>query len=117
MLESRVIEATEVVMHRKASEAMIELQAALLELNQLRGVAPTTAISVKQSRLHFLQSGDVEELLRLAGANNFELRARAGNWPSKVSVFLWRGTNVFRRSVWGRHIRRSARESASAFSA
>ena len=36
-LESRIIEATEFTLLRKASEAALAAQAALLELNQLRG--------------------------------------------------------------------------------
>src|SRR6185436_15284269 len=35
LLETRVIEATELTMHRKASQATLVTQAALLELNQL----------------------------------------------------------------------------------
>ena len=44
LLETRVIEATELTMQRKASEATLATQAALLELNQLRGVAPRLRI-------------------------------------------------------------------------
>jgi cobalt-zinc-cadmium efflux system outer membrane protein len=43
LLETRVIEATELNAQRKASEAALATQSALLELNQLRGVARTRA--------------------------------------------------------------------------
>ena len=77
LLETRVIEATELVMHRKASEAMVETQAAILELNQLRGVEPTTRVVVKQGRLNFRQPPELDPLFALARTNNFELRTRA----------------------------------------
>src|SRR6185369_13042854 len=40
LLETRVIEATALTMQRKASDAELAAQTALLELNQLRGSAP-----------------------------------------------------------------------------
>ena len=46
LLETRVIGATELTMQRKASDAALAAQAALLELNQLRGVAPDTQLTV-----------------------------------------------------------------------
>ena len=49
LLETRVIEATELIMQRKASEAALSAQAALLEINQLRGAA---AADVVLSTLH-----------------------------------------------------------------
>lgn len=77
LLETRVIEATELNAQRKASEAALATQAALLELNQLRGVAPDTGLSVSQMRLVFSPPEDKGALLRLARTNNFELKARA----------------------------------------
>lgn len=76
LLETRVIEATELNAQRKASEAALAKQAALLELNQLRGVAPDTGLSVSQMRLVFSPPEDKGALLRLARTNNFELKAR-----------------------------------------
>jgi cobalt-zinc-cadmium efflux system outer membrane protein len=78
LLETRVIEATELNAQRKASEAMLATQAALLELNQLRGVSPDTRLTISQANLSFrppLQ--DRNSLLTLARTNNFELRVRA----------------------------------------
>ena len=53
LLENRVTKATELNAQRKASEAMLATQAALLELNQLRGVAPDSRFSVGQTHLAF----------------------------------------------------------------
>jgi cobalt-zinc-cadmium efflux system outer membrane protein len=51
LLETRVIEATELTMQRKASEAELAAQSALLELNQLRGAASGAALSVAEPAL------------------------------------------------------------------
>ena len=77
LLETRVIEATELNAQRKASEALLVTQAALLELNQLRGVAPETRLSVSQTQLAFRPPEDRNVLMALALTNNFELRVRA----------------------------------------
>ena len=77
LLETRVIEATELTMQRKASEATLATQAALLELNQLRGVAPDARLSIGQSHLAFRPLEEFDALLALARTNNFELRVRA----------------------------------------
>jgi cobalt-zinc-cadmium efflux system outer membrane protein len=76
LLETRVIEATELNAQRKASEAMLATQAALLELNQLRGVAPDTRLSIGQAHLAFRPPEERESLIALARTNNFELRLR-----------------------------------------
>lgn len=77
LLETRVIEATELNAQRKASEALLATQSALLELNQLRGAAPDTRLSVSQVRLAFRPPEDQAVLVALARTNNFELRVRA----------------------------------------
>ncbi len=77
LLETRVIEATELTMQRKASDAMLATQSALLEMNQLRGVAPDTRLSVSQTHLTFRPAESLETLTALAHTNNFELRLRA----------------------------------------
>lgn len=77
LLETRVIEATELNAQRKASEAALATQSALLELNQLRGVAPDTRLSVGQTHLVFHQPDDKGMLVALARTNNFELKVRA----------------------------------------
>jgi cobalt-zinc-cadmium efflux system outer membrane protein len=77
LLETRVIEATELTMQRKASDATLATQAALLELNQLRGVAPTAHLAVAFIHLTFRPAETLGTLTALARANNFELRLRA----------------------------------------
>jgi outer membrane protein, heavy metal efflux system len=77
LLETRVIEATELNAQRKASEALLATQSALLELNQLRGVAPETHLAVSQTQLAFRPPEDQSALLTLARTNNFELKVRA----------------------------------------
>lgn len=77
LLETRVIEATELTMQRKASEAMLAAQTALLELNQLRGAALEARLVVTQTHLTFRPAERLETLITLARTNNFELRLRA----------------------------------------
>ena len=77
LLETRVIEATELNAQRRASEALLFTQAALLELNQLRGVAPDSGLSVSQTQLAFRPPEDRSALMTLARTNNFELKVRA----------------------------------------
>ena len=77
LLETRVIEATELTMQRKASEATLATQAALLELNQLRGAVPESRLTVTSTDLAFRPAEDMPALVALARTNNFELRLRA----------------------------------------
>lgn len=78
LLETRVIEAIEVNAHRKASEAGLDAESALLELNQLRGAAPGEPVSIDRTPFDLLPSPrDRNALLALARTNNFELRVRA----------------------------------------
>lgn len=76
LLETRVIEATELTMQRKATETTLAAQSALLELNQLRGVSPDTRLSVSQTHLAFRPPESMDILVALARTNNFELRLR-----------------------------------------
>ncbi len=77
LLETRVIEATELNAQRKASEAALATQSALLELNQLRGAMPDARLSVSQTRLAFRSPDEKGALVALARTNNFELKLRA----------------------------------------
>ncbi len=76
LLETRVIEATEVTTQRRASEAELASQSALLELNQLRGAPADAALVVKEPVFSFGASAKTDVLLAQAGTNNFELRLR-----------------------------------------
>lgn len=77
LLETRVIEATELTMQRKASDATLATQTALLELNQLRGLAPDTQLTVTPTLLSFRPPESEATLTALARTNNFDLRLRA----------------------------------------
>ena len=62
LLETRVIEATELNAQRKATEATLATQAALLELNQLRGVSPDARLAVTRGDLTFRAPADTGTL-------------------------------------------------------
>ena len=77
LLETRVIEAIELTMQRKASESELANQSALLELNQLRGRSPSEPLQVREPVFAFGTKSSNALLLALARTNNFELRVRA----------------------------------------
>ena len=76
LLETRIIEATELTLQRKATEAALASQSALLELNQLRGAPWTNAITVQPVKLAFTAAPATDVLLAAAQRNNFELQMR-----------------------------------------
>lgn len=76
LLETRAIEAQELVLQRRATTAELELQAALLELNQLRGLAPDTALTLAPAAPTFGDAPELGALLAAARENNFEFRSR-----------------------------------------
>lgn len=75
-LELRIIEATEITLLRKASEAALAEQAAMLELNQLRGQPWQQAMKVAPLDLTFSAAPKTDALLAAAQTNNFEIRMR-----------------------------------------
>jgi len=75
-LETRIIEATELTLKRKASEAALAAQAAMLELNQLRGVAWTNVLKIQPVDLVFSSAPGMDALVMAGRTNNFELRMR-----------------------------------------
>ena len=76
LLETRIIEATELTLHRRASEAALAAQSALLELNQLRGAAWEDPIAMDSVQFSFAKPPGRDALLAAARTNNFELRMR-----------------------------------------
>jgi len=76
LLETRVIEAQEIALQRRAIEARLALSAALTELNQLRGVAPDSPLAVAPAALRFNAPPATDALLAAARENHFEFRAR-----------------------------------------
>ena len=75
-LETRVIEASELALQRRATEAELELQAALLELNQLRGAAPDAPLRVDAPEMKFGEAPTPQALLTAARENNFDFKMR-----------------------------------------
>lgn len=76
LLETRVIEAAELALQRRATDAELALHAALLELNQLRGAAPDAALVVAAPALRFKDAPATDALLAAARENNFDFRIK-----------------------------------------
>ncbi len=76
LLETRVIEASELVLQRRATEAELAVQAALIELNLLRGAAVDAPLTVAVPALAFHAMPPTAELLGAARERNFEYRTR-----------------------------------------
>ncbi len=88
-LETRIIEATELTLHRRASDAATAEQAALLELNQLRGQPWTAAVKMQRPAFSLPSVPPTDVLVAAALTNNFELqmrRAELEQQGSKVSL-------------------------------
>lgn len=75
LLETRVIEAQELTLQKRATEAQLAVQAALVELNQLRGLPVDSLITVAPVKLALGSAPDLEKILSTARENNFEFRA------------------------------------------
>lgn len=75
-LELRILEATEITLLRKVSEAAVAEQTATLELNQLRGQPWQREIAITPVDLTFTAAPEPHALLVAAQRNNFELRMR-----------------------------------------
>ena len=76
LLETRVIEAQELTLQREATEAALKLHAALIELNQLRGVAPEAPLNLLRPSLAFATSPAASDLVQAAKEKNFDYRMR-----------------------------------------
>ena len=76
LLETRVIEASELALQRRATEAELAVQAALIELNLLRGVAVDAPLTVKAPAMSFNALPGSPELLAAAREKNFDYRMR-----------------------------------------
>lgn len=75
LLETRVIEAQELALQKRATDAQLAAQAALVELNQLRGRPADAPLDVAPAPLAFGAAPGLEVLLAAARENNFEFRA------------------------------------------
>lgn len=76
LLETRVIEAGELALQRRATEAELALQAALIELNQLRGAAADAPLRVATPALKLNDAPPTDALLSAARENNFDYRMK-----------------------------------------
>ncbi len=76
MLETRVIEASELALQRRATEAELAVQAALIELNQLRGAAVDAPLLVSAPAMSFNAIPDLSALLASARERNFDYRMK-----------------------------------------
>lgn len=76
LLETRIVEAAELALQRRAAGAELAVQAALIELNQLRGAAPDAPLRVSAPALTFNDAPGLEALLAAAHENNFDFRLR-----------------------------------------
>lgn len=75
LLETRVIEAQELALQHAATEAQLAAQAALIELNQLRGLPADTPVQISAVELKFNPAPDLASILAAAYENNFEFQA------------------------------------------
>ena len=73
-IELRSVEAAEVVARRRAEEARLALQQALLEMNQLRGAPSLAPLAVKAPVLALKDAPKLEELMAAAPQGNFSYR-------------------------------------------
>ncbi len=76
LLDTRVIEAQELALQRRATEAGLAAQAALVELNQLRGLPVQTPLRPAGAKLLFHSAPPLDDLLAAARENHFEFRAK-----------------------------------------
>lgn len=75
LLETRVLEAQELALQRRATDAQIALHAALAELNQLRGASADEPLVVTAPWPRFAAAPATDALLAAARENAFEFRA------------------------------------------
>lgn len=76
LLETRVIEAQELALKRRATEARLTAQSALVELNQLRGAPLQTPAETPGTTIAFTDPPDLDALLVSAREKNFEFRMK-----------------------------------------
>ena len=86
LLETRVIEASELAVQRRASEAELAVQAALIELNQMRGVPAGTPLKVASVNLKLNDAPATDALLAAAQENNFDFKMKQVEWEQQGYV-------------------------------
>jgi cobalt-zinc-cadmium efflux system outer membrane protein len=83
LLETRVIEASEVKAEHTAAEAQHDVEHLAIELNYLRGQPPATPLRVEETRLQFGATAALNDLYAAAATNNFELRLRVAEFEQQ----------------------------------
>lgn len=76
LLETRVIEASELALQRRATEAELAVHTALIELNQLRGAPAGAPLRIAPANLKLNDAPAIDALLAAARENNFDYRMR-----------------------------------------
>lgn len=77
LLEMRIIEAMEINIQKRASEALLASNAAAFDLNQLRGAAPDANIPLAKVNLKFLPLNEKrKDLIEFARENDYQVRLR-----------------------------------------
>jgi cobalt-zinc-cadmium efflux system outer membrane protein len=76
MLETKVIEATTLVVQKQAADAAFAMQKALLELNQLRGRRADAPLVVQRASFTFPSYPSIPQLLAQTARSNYSLKAR-----------------------------------------
>lgn len=76
LLETKILEASELTLQSKASEATVEMQKALLELNQLMGRRADSPLQVKRTEFPPPPATELATLLSRAAQNNYDIRVR-----------------------------------------
>lgn len=75
-LELRIVESTEITLQKQATDAVLQAQAALLELNQLRGEPWNSTVQIVSGELSFPSPQPAEDFIEAARTNNFEIQMR-----------------------------------------
>jgi cobalt-zinc-cadmium efflux system outer membrane protein len=76
MLDTRIIEASALTLARRSSQAAQERQAALYELNQLRGANIITPVHVARTDVRLSPLPELARLFTSARSRNFDVRTR-----------------------------------------
>ena len=76
LLEAKVIEATALLIQKRAGDAAVEMQKSLLELNQLRGRRADSPLIVKRAEFAFPKYPALPQLLAMTAENNYDLKVR-----------------------------------------
>lgn len=76
LLEARILEANSLTLQRRVTQASLESDTALVELNQLRGLPLRTAIRVAQFTAQLAPAPNLEDALTAARGYAFELKLR-----------------------------------------